>query len=224
MTATSRLLTGDDLWRWCDRLSLPVRHELVRDGGVTQWLVLPSLLAQLEDDVASTSGASGRSKPGSRPPLNVTALSLLGEIDCVLLDAVRGEGLQHRTGPIGDRLRQVVAHLVSTADPDVVDWWAHLIKGWAGEVQACLPGEDQGAGQIPIRGMSCPGCSSWSVERVADGLKFRDAALALVLHNRLVRHAICRSCGQSWPRGEPLRVLAESADDDTPQQTVMTRL
>ncbi len=214
--APSRHLTGADLWRWCDVLTQPVKHELVRDDGISQWLALPSLLAQLEDDLGSTSGASGRSKPGSRPPLNMTALSLLGEIDSVLLDAVKGEGLQRRTGSIGDRLRQVVAHLVSTADPDVVDWWARLVKGWAAEVQACLPGEDQGAAERPIRGMPCPDCDTWTVDRIVGADKFIVPALALVFANRYVRHALCRSCGASWMRGEPLRVLAESADDSVP--------
>ncbi|HXI16672.1 MAG TPA: hypothetical protein VNM48_09885 [Chloroflexota bacterium] len=204
-----------DLWRWTDRLTLPVKHRLVREDGHTEHLTLPSLLDQLEDDLGSTSGANGRSKPGSRPPLNMTALSLLGELEVVILDAIAGEDLEKRQQTLGRHLRQVVAHLVSTADPDVVDWWTRLVKGWVAEVQACLPGEDEGAGQIPIRGMCCPTCRTWTVERVTDGVKYRDAALILVMSNRMVRHAICRACGENWFRGEPLWVLARSADGES---------
>lgn len=210
-----RHLTADDLRKWCDRLSLPVRHKLVRENGTTEHSVLPSMLDQLEADLGSTSGASGRSKPGSRPPLNMTALSLLGELEVVIIDAIVGESLEKRRQTLAKHLRQLAAHLVSTAEPDVVDWWARLIRGWAGEVQACLPGEDEGASQRPIRGMPCPTCATWTVERVADGLVFRDAALVLVFENRYVRHALCRACGESWFRGEPLWVLARSTDDES---------
>jgi len=205
-----RHLTGDDLWKWCDRLTLPVRHRLVRENGTAEHLTLPSLLDQLEDDLGSTSGASGRSKPGSRPPLNMTALSLLGELEVVILDAIAGEDLEKRQQTLARHLRQVVAHLVSTADPDVVDWWARLAKSWHGEVAACLPGEDEGASQRPIRGMPCPDCQTWTVERVADGLVYRDPALTLVFAARMVRHALCRACGASWFRGDPLIALADS--------------
>lgn len=206
-----RHLTGDDLWRWTDKLTKPVRHKLVRESGHVEHLVLPCLLDQLEDDLGSTSGASGRSKPGSRPPLNMTALSLLGEVEVVLVDAIVGEGLEKRSNTLAEKLRQIVAHLVSTADPDVVDWWTRLVKGWCGEVQGCLPGEDEGESQRPIRGMCCPTCATWTVERVTDGVLYRDAALILVMSNRMVRHAICRACGQSWFRGDPLLALADSA-------------
>ncbi len=207
-------LTGSDLWHWTDRLTKPVKHRLMRESGHTEHLTLPSLLDQLEDDLGSTSGASGRSKPGSRPPLNMTALSLLGELEVVLVDAIVGEGLEKRSNTLAEKLRQITAHLVSTAEPDVVDWWAHLVRGWCAEVQGCLPGEDEGASQRPIRGMCCPDCQTWTVERVADGMLYRDAALVLVFSNRYVRHALCRSCGASWMRGDPLLELAESADDE----------
>lgn len=208
-----RHLTGDDLWKHCDRLTLPVKHRLVRENGHTENLTLPCLLDQLEDDLGSTSGASGRSKPGSRPPLNMTALSLLGELEVVILDAIVGEGQEKRPQTLGKHLRQLAAHLVSTADPDVVDWWARLIRGWCAEVQSCLPGEDEGESQRPIRGMCCPTCSTWTVERVTDGLVFRDPALMLVFAARMVRYAICKACGESWFRGDPLLALADGAGE-----------
>lgn len=207
-----RHLTGDDLWKWCDRLTLPVKHRLVREDGHTEHLTLPPLLDQLESDLDATGSSSSRSKPGSRAPLNVTALSLLGEIEVVVVDAIVGEYLEKRSNTLAEKLRQITAHLVSTAEPDVVDWWAHLVKGWAAEVQGCLPGEDEGASQRPIRGMPCPDCQTWTVERVADGLVYRDPALMLVFSNRYVRHALCRSCGASWMRGDPLLELADSSD------------
>lgn len=207
-----RGLTGDDLWKWTAKLTEPVRHRLVRENGTTEHITVPSMLDQLEADLDATGSSSSRSKPGSRAPLNVTALSLLGEIEVVIIDAIVGEELSKRDTLAG-MLRALTAHFVSTAEPDVIDWWARLVKGWAGEVQACLPGEDEGATQRPIRGMCCPTCATWTIERVTNGEVYREPALMLVFNNRYVRFALCRACGENWPRGDPLLALADTADE-----------
>ena len=209
----ARHLTGDDLWRWCDRLTLPVKHRLVRENGTTEHITVPSMLDQLEADLAySGTGSTGRSKPGSRPPLNANILSLMGEIQVVLVDALVCDGLGKRD-TLALSLRAVTAHVASTETADAIDWWATLVKYWAKEVQACLPGEDEGDSQIPVRGMCCPTCATWTIERVQGWERFRDPAIVLVLAARLVRFALCRACGQSWFRGAPLWDLAERAED-----------
>lgn len=202
-------LAGKDLWAATDALTLPVPHKLVRENGDVWREVLPCLLDQLESDLGATGGTSSRSKPGSRPPLNVTVLSLLREIEAVLVDALREDGLGRRD-TLALSLRAVAAHVASMDTPDAVDWWARTAKEWAGKVRACLPGED-GTRQLPLRGMRCPECEMWTVERIEGRDRYLDSALVLVLNNRLVRHALCRSCGAAWLRGEPLQVLAETA-------------
>ncbi len=210
MPEPETVLTGKDLWTWTDALTLPVRHRLVRENGATAHPEVPCLLDQLESDLGSTGGTSSRSKPGSRPPLNVTVLSLLWEIEGVLVDALVSDDLGRRD-TLALSLRAVAAHVASTETPDAVDWWVRTVREWAGKVRACLPGEDGGNRHLPLRGMRCPECEMWTVERVDGRDRFRDAALVLVLNNRLVRHALCKACGKAWLRGEPLRVLAESA-------------
>lgn len=206
-------LTGSDLWHWCDRLSLPVRHRLVRESGTTEHITVPSMLDQLEADLAySGTGSTGRAKPGSRPPLNANILSLMGEMEVILVDALVCDGLSKR-GTLALSLRAVTAHVASTETPDAIDWWARLVKGWCGEVTACLPGESEGDSQRPIRGMCCPTCATWTIERTQGGETFRDPAIVLVFAARLVRYALCRACGQSWFRGDPLLALADTAGE-----------
>lgn len=208
-----RLLAADDLWRWCDRLTMPVRHRLVRESGTTEHITVPCLLDQLEADLAhSGNGGGGRTKPGSRPPVDVTILSLMGEMEVVLVDALVSDGLGKRA-TLALSLRAVTAHVASTETPDAVDWWARLVKGWAGEVSACLPGENKDSSQIPIRGMQCPDCATFDIERIEGAEKFRDPAVVLVLNNGLTRYALCRACGGNWLRGAPLWELAERAEE-----------
>lgn len=202
--------TTPDLWRWVDALTQPQRHRLHRENGTVEHLTLPCLLDQLEADLSATGSDSGRGgKPGSRPPVNVTVLSLLGEMDAVLSDAITGEGLTRRDTLAG-KLRAIAAHIAGS-DPDVLEWWTGIVRGWTGDVRACLPEPEEGGSTRLIRGMPCPTCRTWTIERTDGTDVYRDPALVLVFNNRYVRYALCRACGENWARGDRLIALADTA-------------
>lgn len=167
----------------------------------------PCLLAQLRDDLAtSSSGTGGREIPRSRILLAEDAWDLWTEIhhsthtwaDTLGLDRrYRDDG--HPIPPVGRLLRLTTATATGRGLDQVADAIARSANRWRAQIQAMLHGIQEQRG---VRGAECPACAADSVvEQRPDG-RYRVPAIVLVQRavagNPLCWLA-CLACG--WSRG-----------------------
>lgn len=203
----------------------------------------PCLLRQLEEAVASSStGAGGRTTPGTRAPLGMDALDLWTEI---LLSVgswaavLRLDRRRYRNGPqdtdpnsppaVGLLLRAVAAEIASRTDRDQMAAAVERnARRWAKRIEAMLsPPDSAGRG---IVGAKCRDCGqTWVVsipnpepgrpEQVRwvpaeqEPLETRQPALFIERgETGVIRCLWCRNCGRHTWRDDLAAQAAEHED------------
>jgi hypothetical protein len=134
-------MSSEALWGAVARLTERPRTRLERDGGKGEWVTVDSLFEQLIEAMESGAGnGRGHSKPGSRPPCDATAMSLLIEIAEAVRDACIGLELKRRHDTPDD-LRQICSRLIQlapTEGQDEIDWWTAKIGEWCAQIRITI--------------------------------------------------------------------------------------
>jgi hypothetical protein len=148
----------------------------------------PCLLAQLAEAIEYRDDRNGtRSIPGSRAPLDLTALDLWLEISI----AVRGWATHlgiNQTGyiaqphestgltlpPVGKLLRAVAAEATGRALQDAVDALTRSCRSWTDRIIGLFAPSE---GQHAIYGAKCPDCGATTVTTPRDGENIQTPAI-----------------------------------------------
>lgn len=201
------------LWPAVDALTNPTRTKLRRDDGTVDHVELDSLWVQLCDAVGNSGeGGTGSSKPGSRPPADLEALTLLLHIEWVVAMGCRTYRIPfEHTEPVKERVGRTLRSWVSavvSAKGDVGTLEAQIRK-WVGQIRDTVIGDRIRPRRL--RGHRCITCGSAGIRRDnADGEPTIVWPLMLTFsEDGQVRAAECEACGEVFWRGDDLHRLVE---------------
>jgi hypothetical protein len=168
---------------------------------------MPSLLQQLAEAVVSGAGGHGRGKQGSRPPLDIAAMSLMLEIVSCVREALIG--FDRKPDPdTGESVRDLASELLRHPDEaDAVDWWTSQFRSWGGQIRAAISSDPD----RPTRlwGVACPECSVKFIPEIRDGEQVKRPAVFVHWNRKLLQAIECSACTASWFRGEQLDQLVD---------------
>lgn len=162
---------------------------------VTQWVTgttmgsrravkAPCLISQLAEAIETGSDRTGtRSVPGSRPPLDMTALNLWTEISYNLAHWAHALGITRHHSmiptdntqpnparatvpPVAALLRAVAAAARDRAEDGILDALTRSCRGWTDRIHTLFSPAD---GQHGIYGAQCPDCGATTVITPRDG-------------------------------------------------------
>lgn len=201
----------------------PATRVTVWATGVTMGgrrkVVAPCLLAQLAAAIETGQDRTGtRSVPGSRPPVDMTALDLWGEIAQNLSHWARALGVSRRgysvqpaanrprhdgryppLPPIAALLRAVAAAARDRAEDGVLSALTRSCRSWTDRIATLFTPAD---GQHAIYGAVCPNCQQSTVITDRDGENIQTPAIIRTRdRERPLTWFICQACG--WQRGTP---------------------
>jgi hypothetical protein len=189
---------------------------LERDNGRSEWVTLPSLLDQLAEAVQTGRGGNGRGKQGSRPPLDIAAMSLLIEIAGTTRDALRGYAIK-RSGDTPRDIRALASQLLRVADDTLTQAWIGQIQHWAGQIRATISNDQDRPWHL--HGLPCPECKATSVPN-PNGEGGRLAAVTATWSRGYVRAVECHMCGWCVFRGGELDTYAQTLIDGAALPTI----
>lgn len=176
--------------------------------------VAPCLLAQLAEAIEYRDDRNGtRSIPGSRPPLDMTALDLWVEICSNLrqwaqfLDVQRPVSLKPSDNrpvgkptlpPVGDLLRAVTAAARDRAEDGVLGALTRSCRSWTDRITGLF---SPSMGQRQLYGIACWECDAKTVWTPRDGENILTAAIVLNRIPDAGSQLVCNNCG--WSRDLP---------------------
>jgi hypothetical protein len=169
-----------------------------------------SLFDQLVEAVETGAGSKqGHSKPGSRPPCDIAAMSLLIEIAEAVRDACLGlEIKRKRSTP--DDLRQVCSRIITGAasgdGTDELDWWTAKISEWCAQIRITISNDPDRTWRLT--GYACLDCGADAKIEVRDGYHYRVPVVEVVWREGLVRAVHCTECNHTWMRGSEFDEIA----------------
>lgn len=174
----------------------------------------PCLLAQLAEAIEYRDDRNGtRSIPGSRPPLDMTALDLWVEICsnlrqwAVFLDVHRAVSMKPTDNrpsgkpalpPVGGLLRAVAAAARDRAEQGVLDALTRSCRSWTDRINGLF---SPGSGQRQLYGVACIRCDATSVWTDRDGERILTPAIILTRIPDAGSQLICQAC--TWTRDLP---------------------
>jgi hypothetical protein len=202
-------MSSEALWGAVARLTERPRTRLERDGGKGEWVTVDSLFEQLIEAMESGAGnGRGHSKPGSRPPCDTTAMSLLIEIAEAVRDACIGLELKRRHDTPDD-LRQVCSRIVSlavTEGNDELDWWTAKISEWCAQIRITISNDPDRTWRL--NGFPCPDCGADAKIEIRDGYHYRVPVIEVMWRDGLVRAVTCTVCTFTAMRGSEFDEIA----------------
>ncbi|HEX5347830.1 MAG TPA: hypothetical protein VFW64_12150 [Pseudonocardiaceae bacterium] len=197
-----------DLWRAADRITNPTRERLHRDHGPGEWVVLPSLYAQLVDAIESGAGEKVGGVQQSKPPLDSSALSLLIEIATGVRDGCLDAGIK-RTRDVPADIRQIVSHVVRTVDQAVMAKTLDTLRSWAGRIRATISNDPDRTWRM--HGAACRVCASTSVPVFDDdGAETRQPALIVHSEDGVIDRIECGFCASVLTGPDLTRILYDT--------------
>lgn len=148
----------------------------------------PCLLAQLAEAIEYRDDRNGtRSIPGSRPPLDMTALNLWCDISGSLHFWAHHLGIDRRgyigppadskgltLPPIGKLLRAVAAEASGRGMQPIVEALTRSCRSWTDRINAIFSPSE---GQQGIYGAQCPDCGATTVITPRDGENIQTPAI-----------------------------------------------
>lgn len=189
----------------------------IRVGYQGYTAVAPCLLAQLAEAIETGNDRTGtRSVPGSRPPLDMTALDLWTEICTNLrqwanfLDVQRSVSLKpsdnrptgerkQKLPPVADLLRAVAAAARDRAEDGIITALTRSCRSWTDRIIGLFAPSE---GQQGIYGAVCPHCQQSTVITDRDGENILTPAIIRTRdRDKPLLWFVCQACG--WQRGTP---------------------
>lgn len=179
-----------------DQLTVPEGVAIVRDDGSPITERVPSLLEQLEEAQESNSGRGGSFAARSKPPVWIDAVSLLAEVDRVVLPHARTRPTRVA------RVRAWAGAMHALTDRVDLEDVTAIAESWVRRTRALLDPRPA----IEIAG-PCPTCGESWIDMVnEEGEPVWRRTLRASTNPPA---AWCEACTDRWGSGERLHLLAD---------------
>jgi hypothetical protein len=182
---------------------------LLRDDGTIERAEVLPLLDQLAEAVMPGGEYTSGGGLGSKPPADLTALSLLAEISTEVRRCCAGHDHPH-LAELGPQVDRWAAHAEQWQHdaPEYVCWAAAVAGDWVRRARLILDPPRR----YTLRGRACPVCRATAVQTWSEdeGDFVRRPALAIDSDRTEV---VCGACAQRWPLGAWTALAAKSTTD-----------